>query len=475
MQRKTPAGGRGLKGFGSGKGLKHWVTNATGTIVDEYLDLYQSNFTAFEVIVLRFVKSRTLRWGKEAERIPFRHFTDGVVTDDGARICSGLPMSPSTIRKALYSLIDKGWIIRRAAERHDGGDDAHEYGLNMDRFKEIDNIEEVEDRAIKSAAAIQASGITLVEYLNLAPRTAKAHAIAVDKQIATLLNYRSVSELEPEMHLKLPKNPRATRVCVAERGDYATHRPNNRYSVSVVEKEEKKADAFSSTAARPRARVNRQIEIDCKTESALQTVERVTARSRTQRAERAGSAKVSTLSKAQLQAILDRLILDEQVDIPRTLVTDKSYGLMKKRAKEHQVEDLRGFLSFVVMHWADLAHRYNFGLRQARKAGTTVHADDMLPNPDAWTIALKFSWFARHYSAYKVGAYEDLGKKIADEKVSALQREVDRLDRSNKHLRQERNRMFGIAQRTAQEVAKTRRAGRSILGEDTRFQTDDEE
>lgn len=84
----------------------------TKNIISQYIDRFSENIlTRSECRVLRFIFDRTINWGKLSEQISFRHFIDGVESDDRV-ICKGVGYSESTIRKALKGLLEKGIIIK---------------------------------------------------------------------------------------------------------------------------------------------------------------------------------------------------------------------------------------------------------------------------------------------------------------------------------------------------------------------------
>lgn len=64
---------------------------------------------AEEKIVL-FVLQRTRMYGKEWEKIPLRHFTEGVWSQRGGAICSRLVLKTSTVMEAIRHLKAKGII-----------------------------------------------------------------------------------------------------------------------------------------------------------------------------------------------------------------------------------------------------------------------------------------------------------------------------------------------------------------------------
>ena len=71
----------------------------------------RSDLTNSELNVLLFVGERTLRFNKVTEKIPLRHFLDGIVDRKGNVIVAGLRMSRRTLIYALNSLRRKGLFL----------------------------------------------------------------------------------------------------------------------------------------------------------------------------------------------------------------------------------------------------------------------------------------------------------------------------------------------------------------------------
>jgi len=83
-----------------------------------------------EQLVLMFIFRRTRMYGKEWEKIPLRHFTEGVWSRNAGDVCSRLILKTNTVIGALKHLRDKGLIEVR---EHDV--QAYQY-----RIREADEI-----------------------------------------------------------------------------------------------------------------------------------------------------------------------------------------------------------------------------------------------------------------------------------------------------------------------------------------------
>lgn len=82
------------------------------------LNILRSGLTPAEQAVLLFILERTLRFNKEWEYIPMRHFLNGVWMGNGELLHAGLNYSKSTIVKAYQSLVDKGLISKQGDTRN---------------------------------------------------------------------------------------------------------------------------------------------------------------------------------------------------------------------------------------------------------------------------------------------------------------------------------------------------------------------
>jgi hypothetical protein len=67
--------------------------------------------SSFKVLI--FIYDRTIGFGNSFESIPYKHFREGVVRrKDGVRICGGVGLGLTTIKKAIRNLIEIGVVTR---------------------------------------------------------------------------------------------------------------------------------------------------------------------------------------------------------------------------------------------------------------------------------------------------------------------------------------------------------------------------
>ena len=86
---------------------------------------WRSELTPIQVDVLLFVNERTLRWQKEWETIPMRHFMEGVFSRAGQRIICGIGRRKSAIIAAYKALVEKGLLL------HDKDGRSNRFAVNF--------------------------------------------------------------------------------------------------------------------------------------------------------------------------------------------------------------------------------------------------------------------------------------------------------------------------------------------------------
>jgi len=77
------------------------------------LEEWKLHLDPLEELIATFVLNRTIRWRKEWEAIPWRHFLGGVSSRDGRVIAAPLPLSRSTLAVKTANLIELGLLSVR--------------------------------------------------------------------------------------------------------------------------------------------------------------------------------------------------------------------------------------------------------------------------------------------------------------------------------------------------------------------------
>lgn len=486
----------------------HWLNSATETIINDYLCRNLQELTPNEYRLFQFIQARTLRYGKEAERIPLRHFTEGVVTRDGRRIISGVGLSICTVRKALSSLIEKGFI-RRAERQYDhGGTDAPEYSIAIERFTEDEDAARAAvDRAVKVGTALQVTqgnDMPILEHLKLGPTAREANGLIVNRSIFKIMNSKipapargdevSIEDEEEEntMHLKLPKNPKKSTDSVEEGRGYKLRTPKKGNYVPLIDKgiKDKSFDLSSSsrsstTSAKtnglPTVEDREDFAIDCTPprrtdDAALRAVEKVTARSRKRAADALHSYKtIKSLTKEQLQAMIRQYVLIQPEGVSSSVVDGKAFGYFKKQVIKHEIEDLHKFMEFVGAGWATIVDRRNWGVAQARKIHGAIALTEKLPDTfDMKTLAYRFSTFARAYAQHQAGGQTFAARSVQAEQMAEMKDEIKRLKKHNEHLRGAHSAAVQSLKRSLHKERAVARGANSPFYEPKVFDNDDE-
>ncbi len=74
------------------------------------LEEWKFHLDSHEELIAIFILNRTVRWRKDWESIPRRHFLGGVYTRDGRLITAPLSMSQTTLSKKITQLVELGLI-----------------------------------------------------------------------------------------------------------------------------------------------------------------------------------------------------------------------------------------------------------------------------------------------------------------------------------------------------------------------------
>jgi hypothetical protein len=87
-----------------------------------------------EYLLLLFIYNRTIMWGKTKERIPHRHFIEGVYSQEGMLITYRCGVNKNTLIKSIKELEDNNLIIKYEESTNLKG---AVYGLNLDYKGEV--------------------------------------------------------------------------------------------------------------------------------------------------------------------------------------------------------------------------------------------------------------------------------------------------------------------------------------------------
>ena len=102
-------------------------------IPDEFLDYMAAALSGSEVKVFLYILRRTFGFKREADRITFDQFVDGLQNSDGEYLDYGTGLSRRAVIDATKSLEEKGLIEVVRGAHVDGGSEVNLYRVRMAR------------------------------------------------------------------------------------------------------------------------------------------------------------------------------------------------------------------------------------------------------------------------------------------------------------------------------------------------------
>lgn len=169
-------------------------------------------------------------------------------------------------------------------------------------------------------------------------------------------------------------------------------------------------------------------------ESTLAVITRVTQSSMAARQARAATASTGSLDKQGLQALIDTAMQAYLPHLPRVLVTDKPFSVLRKRLKESRLENLSDFIDYTIRSWYSIATQNKAA---HRKDPTKRERGESMPSsPNFLTLAYKFPYFLAVYSNHLMDTSKEATTKTATERhVVVLETQLQQLRRDNEALR----------------------------------------
>src|SRR2546422_11317602 len=100
-------------------------------VPDELFDELLPDLTLAELRVLLYVMRRTIGFKKGSDRISKSQLESGIVKQNGQLLDRGTGLSRRAVRIAIYSLVEKGILLKRSRFSLTKGHEATEYALNV--------------------------------------------------------------------------------------------------------------------------------------------------------------------------------------------------------------------------------------------------------------------------------------------------------------------------------------------------------
>lgn len=341
-----------------------------------------------QITILGFLVSRTLLCGRSAARIPV------------AELESGVSASRNTVRDHLNILIllDLVHVFRTVSDEKETEKTA--------RMFEIDCKKLHEGSEIGQKAPSKLFGKGLVRTQNLPKKEAE----------------RGGQNLTPRGSKIDPLNIYINR-------NYVPH--------------DLKQESNDSSARSSRIGGSREIEMlptpkkprssaPAKNESAADIIARVSATHAAKREARTARAQTSTpytLTKAELQALIDT---QQRLNAPGTLrmiVTTKEFGLLRKRLRESSPEDFGDFIGWVFRYWSTISNQHRKAIQ--RSAERSERGEKGIPpSPDFASLAYRYPYFLKAYGNFQADRAREKAEEVEGATERKLRATIDRQSRA---------------------------------------------
>lgn len=156
------------------------------------------------------------------------------------------------------------------------------------------------------------------------------------------------------------------------------------------------------------------------------------------------SGPVDGLTKAALQALLDKNMKEYLPNHPRVIATDKAFGLMKKRLKTAGVASLPDFINWTIRSWSSIAAQNRAAY--LKNPGKTQRGTPIPAAPSFNDLAYKLPYFLAAYA-------NRLSGSLAPEGKSADQQKIERLTAQLRAAQEEALSLRRLSQRTRSAAA----------------------
>ena len=356
--------------------------------------------------IMLFLVNRTLYYRKEAQQVWHYQWYDGVVDRKGNKVCDGLGMSERTLRKHLNELIEADFVDAFCSTDSDNGSEttARLFAIN---FKKL-----------------------------LAPYHAGSDMPSLNKPKA-LKKLEKTSEIDDET---------GSKNCQEGVADFATH--NSTYKrftkVNLSARAPRSGTVNAGTENNapvmrvPRNKLSTEttpVYLDPEVLTAREVAAAIVQRDRGMRAARVAKAVTTQpwmLTKKELQAMVDTQMEAYYPSEPRMLVTDKEFGLLKKRLKESQPKDFTGFLKHIFGHWTIIASQHRNAVM--RNDNRRYNEKEIPRIPCFKSLAYRLPYFLQCYSNFL--ADRRTVEKVEDDsrEIKQLQRQLSQAKRENRVL-----------------------------------------
>lgn len=176
----------------------------------------------------------------------------------------------------------------------------------------------------------------------------------------------------------------------------------------------------------------------------------VTARHSAQRNARVATSKgkpAHMLTKLELQAVIDKSMKEFAPTAIRMVVTNKEFGLLRKRLKESAPANFTEFMGWVVRYWATIATQHGNAIK--RNESRQERGERAMPKaPDFGTFAYRFPYFLKSFANFQADRTSLEQAEKSDQQVATLQRQLARKDEDLDVLRGQIAKAKSVGRRT---------------------------
>ena len=344
---------------------------------------WASRVNSHQLAILMFVFDRTFYHAKMSETVVFDQFLHGMESSKSDEmVFCGLTMSKNTLAMQLKSLCDDDFLHVRACMSADGKAETKPrlYAINCKRLFNLDLADEENPMIL---------------------REPKQKRVVVQDENAV-----EVEQIAPRSVLREPKKRAFTP-------------PPNLGGIYIINTDTKVSIVGGASLAERDGKVDVFARME---EVRLQRIAAATAR----RATRPTSNRKNPAdSRAALQSHIDAAMAQYHPTLPRMLMADKPFGVLRKRATEAQL-DVQAFLTWAVEFWQMVTSAHERGARRTNQTQSKYVHKPMPAAPDFTTICYRFPYFLQCYRSH----VHTEGAGLATRKEDILEKQVAKLSRS---------------------------------------------
>lgn len=363
---------------------------------------WYSHFTVVEFQVLTFIAGRTLLFRKKAEAITRAQFYEGVRSGAGDPICSGCGVGETTLRRALKSLEDRGYIHVHAFSDGVSEQVSRIYEILPQRLLMSFDISEVTNMLNRAGIGRLRGGVdgfddeNSLENSEFSPRqTPLTKRGTPPHEVRVITDILHISKTSTNVDVSAPSTP-------TNSGPILRTSRSRRKGQIAIDCNKPKVDLPTSAKDKLAALHNKQ--------KALAT----------ERTTRAGRMPTIRWSTKDLQAVLDAARAQCGLSLPRIIVTAKPISTLHRRMLAAGVEDCLDFFTWALRNWNRVANA-NRKAKSRKMKTERVSDSEMALSPNFQDLAYRFPYILAFYNDRK---YMEMVEEESKQLATATQTEL---------------------------------------------------